>query len=110
MALWENITESFGGSLVPNLLVGTVVVLVAPIVAPALFAGIRPVAKTVLKGGVYVYDKAREVVAEAGEQMSDIVAESRAEMAAAASAATAAANRRADGSPSGPTGESPSGD
>jgi hypothetical protein len=105
MALWENITESFGGSLVPNLLVGTVVVLVAPIVAPALFAGIRPVAKTVLKGGVYVYDKAREVVAEAGEQMSDIVAESRAEMAA-----TAAANRRADGSPSGPTGESPSGD
>jgi hypothetical protein len=106
MALWENITESFGGSLVPNLLVGTAVVLVAPIVAPALFAGIRPVAKTVLKGGVYVYDKAREVVAEAGEQMSDIVAESRAEMAAAA----AAANRRADGSPSGPTGESPSGD
>jgi Protein of unknown function (DUF5132) len=106
MALWENITESFGGSLVPNLLVGTAVVLVAPIVAPALFAGIRPVAKTVLKGGVYVYDKAREVVAEAGEQMSDIVAESRAEMAVAA----AAANRRADGSPSGPTGESPSGD
>jgi hypothetical protein len=97
MALWESITESLGESLVPNLLVGAAVVLVAPIVAPALFAGIRPVAKTVVKGGVYVFDKAREVVAEAGEQMSDIVAEARAEMASSA----AAAGRYTDGRPSG---------
>jgi hypothetical protein len=81
MALWESITESFGGSLLPNLLVGTAVILVAPIVAPALFAGMRPVAKTVVKGGIYVYDKTLEVVAEAGEQMSDLVAEARAELA-----------------------------
>jgi Protein of unknown function (DUF5132) len=97
MALWESITESFGESLVPNLLVGAAVVLVAPIVAPALFAGMRPVAKTVVKGGVYVYDKAREVVAEAGEQMSDIVAEARAELAGSA----AAAGRHTDGTPFG---------
>ena len=101
MALWESITESLGESLVPNLLVGAAVVLVAPIVAPALFAGIRPVAKTVVKGGVFVFDKAREVVAEAGEQMSDIVAEARSELAGSAAAASAAAGRHTDGGPSG---------
>jgi hypothetical protein len=101
MALWESITESLGESLVPNLLVGAAVVLVAPIVAPALFAGIRPVAKTVVKGGVFVFDKAREVVAEAGEQMSDIVAEARAELAESAAAASTAASWGTNENPSG---------
>jgi hypothetical protein len=86
--------------LVPNLLVGAAVVFVAPIVAPALFAGVRPVAKTVVKGGVFVFDKAREVVAEAGEQMSDIVAEARAELAGSAAAAAASGSRRTGGNSS----------
>jgi hypothetical protein len=50
-------------------------------VLPTALAGIRPVAKTLVKGGILVYDKAREVVAEAGEQMGDLVAEVRSELA-----------------------------
>lgn len=86
MALWEGMTEAFGESLVPNLLVGAAAVVVAPIVVPAVMAGLRPVAKTAIKGGIYVVDKAQDIVAEAGEQLSDLVAESRAEMAATAAA------------------------
>jgi len=84
MALWDSVTESFGGSLVSNLLIGAAAVVLAPIVVPTVFAGLRPVSKTLVKGGVMVYDKAREMVAEAGEQMSDLVAEARAELAAPA--------------------------
>jgi hypothetical protein len=58
------------------------------------------VAKTVVKGGVFVFDKAREVVAEAGEQMSDIVAEARAELAGSAAAAAASGSRRTGGNSS----------
>jgi hypothetical protein len=42
--------------------------------------------ETAIKGGIYVFDKAQDMVAEAGEQLSDLVAESRAEMAASAAA------------------------
>jgi hypothetical protein len=55
--------------MMSNLLLGAAVVVVAPIVVPAVLAGVRPVAKTVIKGGVYVYDTARAMVAEAGEQL-----------------------------------------
>lgn len=61
--------------------------LVAPIVVPVVIAGLRPVAKTAIKGGIYVLDKAQDMVAEAGEQLSDLVAGSRAGMVAAAAAA-----------------------
>jgi hypothetical protein len=83
MALREGITEGPGESLVPNLLLGAAAIVLAPIVVPAVLAGMRPVAKTVVKGGVLVYDKAREMVAEVGEQRGDLVAEARAEMTAA---------------------------
>ena len=84
MALLEGITESLGGSLMPNLLIGATAIVLAPIVVPAVLAGMRPVAKTLVKGGVMVYDKTREMVAEVGEQMGDIVAEARSELTASA--------------------------
>ena len=65
--------------------------LVAPIIVPALAAGMRPLVKTVVRGGMLVYDKGVEMIAEAGEQLSDLVAEARAEADAAAAAATQAA-------------------
>ena len=71
MALWENIVEGLGGSLVSNLLLGAAVVVLAPIVVPAVLVGMRPVARTLIKGGVLVYDKTREMVAEAGERGED---------------------------------------
>lgn len=84
MALWDDLTKGFGGSLTSNILVGAAVVLVAPIVIPALVAGVRPLAKMIIKGGVMAYDKAAEMVAEMNEQVSDLVAEARSEMSATA--------------------------
>lgn len=84
MALLEGITESLGGSLMSNVLIGAAAIVLAPIVVPAVLAGMRPVAKTLVKGGVMVYDKTREMVADVGEQMGDIVAEARSELTASA--------------------------
>lgn len=89
MALWDDITGSLSGSWTTNILVGAAVVLVAPIVVPAVLAGVRPLAKLVIKGGVLAYDKTAEVFAEMGEQVSDLMAEARSEMATTAAPAAA---------------------
>jgi len=67
------------------------IALAAPIMVPAFAAGMRPLAKAVIKGGIMVYDKGAEVLAEAGEQLSDLVAEVRSELNATATAASEAA-------------------
>lgn len=84
MALWESITDSLGESLLPNLLVGAAVIVLAPVVIPAVLAGLRPVAKTAVKGGVLIFEKARETVTDVGEHISDLMAEARTELSAAA--------------------------
>ncbi len=102
MALFDDIVEGFGSSLVSSVLLGVGVVLVAPMVVPALAVGMRPLAKAVIKGGMMVYDKGAEVFAEAGEQLSDLVAEVRSELdATATAAADAAASAATDGNPLG---------
>ena len=90
MAFWDGLTEIFGDSLMSNLLIGAAAVVLAPIVLPAVLAGVRPVAKTMMKGGVYVYDTAREMIAEAGEQLGDLVAEARSELSTSTTAAATA--------------------
>src|SRR5215831_1328219 len=102
MALFNDIVESFGSSWVPSVLVGVGVALVAPMVVPALAEGIRPLAKAVIKGGIMVYDKSAEMLAETGEQLSDLVAEVRSELdATATAAADAAAAAATNGNPVG---------
>lgn len=91
MALWEGVTDYLGEISTSNLLVGAAVVVLAPIVVPTLLAGIRPLAKTVIKGGIIVYDKVGEMTAEVGEGVSDMMAEVRSEMVASAAAKAAAA-------------------
>jgi hypothetical protein len=91
MALFDDIVEGFGSSWVPSVLVGIGVALMAPVVIPALAVGMRPLAKAVIKGGMLVYDKGAEVLAETGEQLSDLVAEVRSELDATAADAAAAA-------------------
>ena len=76
MAIFEDLTKG----PVPVLL-GLGVAMAAPNVIPALAAGLRPMAKALVKGGLTLYDAAKEGVAEAGEQLNDLVAETRAEMA-----------------------------
>jgi hypothetical protein len=87
MAFWENGIKG----TIPTLLIGVGVALAAPIVLPAAAAGLRPLTKTLIKGGLYVADSVKELMSEAGEQLSDLVAEARAEQAAEAAAPAAAA-------------------
>ena len=84
MALLDNVFEGWGSSV----LIGVGVALAAPILFPALAAGARPLAKTLVKGYLVMADAVSEVVAETGEQLSDLVAEARAEREAMATAAT----------------------
>lgn len=72
--------EDLGKGNMTTVMVGLGVAMVAPTVLPALASGLRPLAKAVVKGGVTLYDAAKEGVAEAGEQVNDLVAEARAEM------------------------------
>jgi hypothetical protein len=75
MALLDDLLT--GG--LPGVLVGVGVALAAPILLPAAAAGVRPLAKALIKGGLVVAESVQEVVAEAGEQLSDLVAEVREE-------------------------------
>jgi Protein of unknown function (DUF5132) len=77
MALLDDMLK--GG--LPGVLVGVGVALAAPVLLPAAAAGVRPLAKALLKGGLVVATTVREVVAEAGEQLSDLVAEVQEESA-----------------------------
>lgn len=76
MAILEDLTKG----PVP-VLVGLGLVVAAPTVIPALASGLRPLAKILVKGGLTLFDVVKESVAEAGEQINDLVEETRAEMA-----------------------------
>jgi hypothetical protein len=75
MALVDNVFKSLGSSWVPQVLVGVGVELIAPVLVPTLAVGLRSLVKTAIKGGLLMYDKSQEIVAEAGEPMSDLVAD-----------------------------------
>jgi hypothetical protein len=78
MAIFDDLTK---GPM--PLLLGLGVAMAAPNVIPTVASGLRPLAKALVKGGLALYDAVKEGVAEAGEQLNDLVAETRAEMAAA---------------------------
>jgi len=75
MALLEDTVGGWGGGL----LVGIGAALVGPTILNAAGPVVRPVAKTPVKGALMVGDGVRGLVAEATEQVSDLVAEVRAE-------------------------------
>jgi len=81
MALLDNVFE---GNAVTGLALGAAVVVLGPVVLPAALAVGKPLAKAMVKGGLMIYDRGREMVAEAGEVVEDIVAEARSEMQPAA--------------------------
>jgi hypothetical protein len=76
MAIFDDLTK---GPM--PLLLGLGVAMAAPNVIPTVASGLRPLAKALVKGGLTLYDALKEGVAEAGEQLNDLVAETRAEMA-----------------------------
>jgi len=83
------------GILNSNVAVGVGAAVAATILAPVLLPVIgtvgRPLAKTLIRGGLMLYERSREAVALAGEVAEDMIAEIRAEDAAQAAAAAAAA-------------------
>ena len=62
--------------------VGAGVVLLAPVIIPAVASVLKPVAKAVIKGGMLAFENARIAVAETKETIEDIAAEARSEIAA----------------------------
>jgi hypothetical protein len=81
------------------------VTVFAPVLVPVMVTIGRPIAKSLVKGGLMLYDKGREAVAMAGESVEDLVAEIRAEEAtqpppaAAQAAGPAAQGARAEDQP-----------
>lgn len=86
MALFDN---GFKGNILGGLAVGIGVAILAPVVVPILASVAKPLAKAVIKGGIMLYEKGRETIAEVSEIAEDIVAEAKAEISEAEKAATA---------------------
>ncbi len=75
------IEDIFEGNLGTGLAVGLGVAVLGPLVGPIVGNVLRPAAKMLIKGGIYVYDQAREAVAQVNDAAGDMVAEVRADMA-----------------------------
>ena len=84
MALLDDVLSGWSSTV----LIGVGVALAAPILLPAAGAIVRPVAKGLIKGGLFVADSLKELVSEGQEQLSDLVAEAASEYRASASGAT----------------------
>jgi len=85
MALLE---DSLKGNLVTGLAIGIGAAILAPVVIP-LFANVaKPLAKAAIKGGMQLYERGKETLAEVAEITEDLVAEAKAELAESTAAAT----------------------
>jgi hypothetical protein len=79
--------DSFKSNVVVGVSAAVAVTVLAPVLGPVLATIGRPIAKSLLKGGLMLYDKGREAVAVAGETVEDMVAEIKAEEASQAGGA-----------------------
>jgi hypothetical protein len=78
MAIWDYRPKA---DLWTGIAIG-VGLLVAPVVIPMVAAAARPVAKAAIKGGLMVYEKGREMLAETLEVVEDLAAEAKSEVQA----------------------------
>ena len=69
-----------GGNIVTALAIGIGGAILAPVVLPIVGGIVKPVAKVALRGTVTLYEKGREAAVGAGEAVSDLVAEVKAEL------------------------------
>jgi hypothetical protein len=69
----------FKNNFVVGITAALAATIIAPVLVPAIKKGSRPVAKSLIRGGIALYEKGRETVASAGEAMEDLVAEAQAE-------------------------------
>jgi len=76
MALFDN-----GLKIGTGLAIGLGIIILAPTIAPAVAAVVRPVAKASIKSGIILIQKTMELIAEAKESVEDLAAEAQAELA-----------------------------
>jgi len=69
------------GNIMTGLAIGIGAAILAPVIIPAAAAVAKPLTKAAIKGGVLLYERGKEMVAEAGEVIEDLVAEAKAEIA-----------------------------
>jgi hypothetical protein len=74
MALLE---DMFKGNAVTGVAIGAAALFLGPTVIPTIGRMLRPVAKTMIKGGIVLY---RETIAGIGELTTDLVAEAKSEL------------------------------
>lgn len=89
------IDDLFKGNLVTGLVVAAGVAILAPVIVPVLASVGKPLAKSVIKSGILMYEKGRETFAELGEVFEDMVAEAKAELEGAAAVAGTAGSAAA---------------
>jgi hypothetical protein len=76
MALLDDILE--GGNLMTGLAIGVGALIAWPLISPIA----RPLAKSIIKGGLIAYRQAEQLYAGAVEGIGDIVAEAQQEVGA----------------------------
>jgi hypothetical protein len=103
--------DIFKNNLAVGITAAIAATILAPVLVPIITVAGRPLAKSLVKGGVILYEKGRETVAGVGEVMEDMIAEVRSEMeqrpgtaTGAAAGATAAAAQQAAAGQRGETG------
>lgn len=74
--------DIFKSNIVVGLTAGIAATLLAPVLIPVVATATRPLAKSLLKGSVILYEKGREAFAGAGEEIEDLIAEVRSELVA----------------------------
>jgi hypothetical protein len=76
MALLDN-----GMKLGTGVAIGLGALILVPAVLPIVGSVVKPLAKAAIKGGIILFEKTREVLAETQEVLEDLAAEVKAELA-----------------------------
>jgi hypothetical protein len=84
--------ELFKSNLAVGITAALAATVLAPLLVPIITVAGRPLVKSLVKGGVILYEKGRETVAGAGEVMEDMIAEVRSELEQQSPVTTAAAS------------------
>ena len=75
MAFFDN-----GLKIGTGLAIGLGVLILAPAIAPAVAAVVKPVATASIKSAILLFEKTTELIAEAKESVEDLAAEAHAEL------------------------------
>lgn len=84
------------GNILTGLAIGVGSAILGPVVIPALAGVAKPLAKAAIKGGLALYDRSKETIAEVQEMVDDLVAEARAEAEAETEGAGAPAGEKTE--------------